>query len=148
MVLLKNDKNALPLSKTIKSIAVIGPNADDDSNNHYRYGPSGVKGITVLEGIKNKLGPNVKVSYAKGCDIVDARWPESEILPEPLTDVEKQEIDKAVKAARESDVAVVVLGDQAATVGESASRSSLDLPGRQLTCYRRFMVLESRQFWC
>jgi len=132
MVLLKNEKNILPLNKGINSIAVIGPNANDDSNNHYRYGPSGVNGITVLEGIKNKVGPNVRINYAKGCDIVDARWPESEILPEPLTDAERNEIDKAVQAARASDVAVVVLGDQAATVGESASRSSLDLPGRQL----------------
>ena len=56
MVLLKNEKNILPLSKEIKSIAVIGPNADDDSTARYRYGPSGVKGVTVLEGIKTKLG--------------------------------------------------------------------------------------------
>src|SRR6185369_4222623 len=132
MVLLRNEKNILPLNKGINSIAVIGPNANDDSNDHYRYGPSGVNGITVLEGVKNKTGPNVRINYAKGCDIVDARWPESEILPEPLTDAERNEIDKAVQAARASDVAVVVLGDQSATVGESASRSSLDLPGRQL----------------
>src|SRR5882724_7880287 len=78
MVLLKNDKNILPLSKQIKSIAIIGPNADDDSNARYRYGPSGVKGVTVLEGIKTKLGSNVKISYAKGCEITDAHWPETE----------------------------------------------------------------------
>lgn len=131
MVLLKNEKNILPLSREINSIAVIGPNADDVSNMKYRYGPSNVTGATVLEAIKNKLGPRVKVSYAKGCDIVDKRWPESEILPEPLTDAEKDEIEKAVDAAKKADAAVVVLGDQAATVGESASRSSLDLPGRQ-----------------
>src|SRR6266699_2767066 len=65
MVLLKNEKKILPLSKQIASIAVIGPNADDDSTTHYRYGPSAVKGITVLEGIRNKLGANVKVNYAK-----------------------------------------------------------------------------------
>ncbi len=52
MVLLKNDKNILPLSKDVKSIAVIGPNANDDSNTHYRYGPTLVKGVTVFEGIK------------------------------------------------------------------------------------------------
>ncbi len=131
MVLLKNEKNILPLSREIDSIAVIGPNAADVSNMKYRYGPSDVTGATVVEAIKNKLGPRVKVSYAKGCDIVDKRWPESEILPEPLTDAEKDEIEKAVDAAKKSDAAVVVLGDQAATVGESASRSSLDLPGRQ-----------------
>jgi beta-glucosidase len=132
MVLLKNDKNALPLSKDIKSVAVIGPNADDDSNTHYRYGPTQVKGVTVVEGIKNKLGASANVVYEKGCDIVDEHWPESEILPEPLTEKEKQDIAKAVDAAKNADVAVVVLGDQGRTVGESASRSSLDLPGRQL----------------
>src|SRR4051812_41528036 len=56
IVLLKNEKNVLPLSKTIKSVAVIGPNADDITNNHYRYGPSKVDGVTVLQGIKSKLG--------------------------------------------------------------------------------------------
>ena len=44
IVLLKNDGNALPLSKEIRSIAVIGPNADDDSLTRYRYGPNAVKG--------------------------------------------------------------------------------------------------------
>ena len=132
MVLLKNEKNALPLSKNVKSVAVIGPNADDETNMHYRYGPSQVKGPTVIEAIKAKLGPAAQVTYAKGCDITDEHWPESEILPEPLTAKESDEIAKAVEAARNSDVAIVVLGDQGKTVGESASRSSLDLPGRQL----------------
>lgn len=132
IVLLKNEKDILPLSKAINSIAVIGPNADNDSNTQYRYGPSGVRGVTVLEGIKNKLGGKVRVQYAKGCEIVDAHWPETEVLPEPLTKEEQEEIDKAVDVAKNSDVAIVVLGDSAKTVGESASRTSLDLPGRQL----------------
>ncbi len=132
IVLLKNDRNILPLSKDIHSIAVIGPNADDDSLTRYRYGPNGVKGTTVLEGIKNKLGERVKVNYAKGCNATNDNWPETEVLPEPLTQKEKEEIDKAVEAAKTSDVAVVVLGDSTKTVGETQSRTSLDLPGRQL----------------
>jgi len=132
IVLLKNEKNVLPLSKTIKSIAVIGPNADDDSLTQYRYGPNGVKGVTVLEGIKNKVGASVKIVYAKGCEVTDAHWPETEVLPEPLTKEEQAGMDKAVEAARNSDVSVVVLGDSSKTVGESASRTSLDLPGKQL----------------
>src|SRR5438067_2217846 len=132
LVLLKNEKNTLPLSKAIKSIAVIGPNADDDSLTQYRYGPNGVKGVTVLEGIKNKLGGRVRVNYAKGCEVTSAHWPETEVLPEPLTKEEQDEINKAVEAAKSSDVSVVVLGDSSRTVGESASRTSLDLPGRQL----------------
>jgi beta-glucosidase len=133
LVLLRNEKNVLPLGKSLTAIAVVGPLADDDSNTHNRYGPSGVKGVTVLEGIRAKLGGGVRVNYAKGCEVVDARWPESEVLPEPLTKDERNDIDKAVDAARASDVAVVVLGDiSPRTVGESATRTSLDLPGRQL----------------
>jgi beta-glucosidase len=133
MVLLKNEREVLPLSKEIHSIAVIGPNANDDGNTRHRYGPNGVKGVTVLEGIKNKLGDRVKVNYAKGCDITNARWPETEVLPEPLTKEERDGISEAIEAAKNSDVSVVVLGDSSSkTVGESASRTSLDLPGRQL----------------
>src|SRR5437868_3985656 len=132
LVLLKNEKNILPLSKEIKAIAVIGPNADDDSLTQYRYGPSGVKGVTVLQWIRNKLGDRVRINYAKGCEVTSAHWPETEVLPEPLTKEEQGEINKAVEAAKNSDVAVVVLGDSSKTVGESESRTSLDLPGRQL----------------
>src|SRR6267143_4775847 len=132
IVLLKNDKNVLPLRKQLKSIAVIGPNADDDSLTKYRYGPSAIKGVTVLEGIKNLLGDKVKVNYAKGCEITNEHWPDTEVLPEPLTATERSGINEAVEAAKNSEVAVVVLGDSGRTVGESASRTSLDLPGRQL----------------
>src|SRR5438477_7603365 len=132
IVLLKNDQNVLPLRKDLHSIAVIGPNADDDSLTRYRYGPNGVKGITVLQSIENKLGDRVKVDYAKGCETTNEHWPETEVLPEPLNAKEKEEIAKAVEAAKKSEVAVVVLGDATNTVGETASRTSLDLPGRQL----------------
>ncbi|HYK21475.1 MAG TPA: glycoside hydrolase family 3 N-terminal domain-containing protein, partial [Pyrinomonadaceae bacterium] len=132
LVLLKNDRDVLPLSKQIKSIAVIGPNADDQTLSHYRYGPSAVQAVTVRQGIQNLLGNSVKVNYAKGCEVVSANWPESEILPEALTKQEQEQIDEAVTAAKNSDVAVVVLGDSGRTVGESVSRTSLDLPGRQL----------------
>lgn len=141
IVLLKNEKNILPLDKNIKSIAVIGPNADNKSNLTYRYGISRPdKGITALQGIKNKLGDKVTINYAKGCNVTSENWANEEILPTPLTETEKAEIEKAVEAARKSDVAVVFLGDQTdafqrsepLTVGESASRTSLDLPGRQL----------------
>jgi beta-glucosidase len=141
IVLLKNEKNILPLDKNIKSIAVIGPNADNKSNLTYRYGISRPEnGITALQGLKNKLGDKVTINYAKGCNVTSENWANEEILPTPLTDSEKSEIEKAVEAAQKSDVAVVFLGDQTdafqrpepLTVGESASRTSLDLPGRQL----------------
>jgi beta-glucosidase len=72
------------------------------------------------------------VNYAKGCEVISEHWPEIEVLPEPLTKDEQRMIDEAVQAARNSEVAIVVLGDSAKTVGETTSRTSLDLPGRQL----------------
>lgn len=132
VVLLKNERQVLPLSKQIKSIAVIGPNADDRSLSHYRYGPSAVESVTVVQGIRKLLGDGVKVNYAKGCEVTDEHWPASEVLPEPMTDAERRDIAAAVEAARASEVAIVVLGDSRRTVGESLSRTSLDLPGRQL----------------
>src|SRR5690606_31547145 len=87
---------------------------------------------TVLEGIQNKVGEKANVLYSKGCDIVDENWPDSEIIDYPLTEKEKAEIDEAVANAQKSDVAVLVLGGNGRTSGENKSRSSLDLPGRQL----------------
>lgn len=132
VVLLKNERQVLPLSKQIKSIAVIGPNADDRSLSHYRYGPSAVESVTIVQGIRKLLGEGVKVNYAKGCEVIDEHWPASEVLPEPMTEAERRDIAAAVEAARASEVAIVVLGDSRRTVGESLSRTSLDLPGRQL----------------
>src|SRR5688572_5508412 len=66
VVLLKNERQVLPLSKQIKSIAVIGPNADDPSLARYRYGPSAMESVTVLQGIRRLLGAGVQVNYAKG----------------------------------------------------------------------------------
>lgn len=133
LVLLKNKDNLLPLSvNNIKSIAVIGPNADDASYALTHYGPLAVEVSTVLDGIRNKVGQGVNVLYSKGCDIVDENWPDSEIIDYPLTKDEKAEIELAVANARKSDVAVLVLGGNGRTSGENKSRSSLDLPGRQL----------------
>ncbi len=133
IVLLKNSNNTLPLdANRLKRIAVIGPNADDGSYALGHYGPLGVEVSTVLDGIKAKAGNRFDVVYAKGCDIVDANWPDSEILPAPLTDEEQAGIADAVNAAQSSDLSVVVLGGGQRTCGENKSRSSLNLPGRQL----------------
>jgi len=131
LVLLKNDKQALPLSKQLKTVAVIGPNADDAFYAHRHYGPSGGHAVTVLDGIRAKLGSGARVRYAKGCDAAGSNWPKIETLPEPLTADEQAGIDEAVRAATGADVAIVVLGDGDNSVGESKSRTSLDLPGRQ-----------------
>ena len=133
IVLLKNESELLPLDiNRIKRIAVCGPNANEEGYALTHYGPLAVEVTTVLEGIQAKVEGRAEVVYTKGCELVDAHWPESELIDYPLTADEQAEIDRAVKNARQSDVAVVVLGGGQRTCGENKSRSSLDLPGRQL----------------
>ena len=133
IVLLKNESELLPLDiNRIKRIAVCGPNANEEGYALTHYGPLAVEVTTVLEGIQAKVEGRAEVLYTKGCELVDAHWPESELIDYPLTADEQAEIDRAVKNARQSDVAVVVLGGGQRTCGENKSRSSLDLPGRQL----------------
>ena len=133
IVLLKNESELLPLDiNQIKRIAVCGPNADEEGYALTHYGPLAVDVTTVLEGIQAKVKGRAEVLYTKGCELVDAHWPESELIDYPLTAEEQAEIDRAVENARQSDVAVVVLGGGQRTCGENKSRSSLDLPGRQL----------------
>ena len=100
VVLLKND-GVLPLSKEVKSIAVIGPNADTQYNQLGDYtAPQDDKFIiTPLEGIQAAVSKNTKVNYVKGCAI---------------RDVSKSDIPAAVKAAKESDVVVLVVGGSSA----------------------------------
>lgn len=132
LVLLKNRDNILPLDASeIKRIAVCGPNADEKSYALTHYGPLAVEVTTVLEGIRNRVAPGTEVLYTPGCDLVDARWPESELIRYPLTAEEQAGIYRAVADANKSDVAVVVLGGGSRTCGENKSRSSLELPGRQ-----------------
>ena len=133
IVLLKNADNLLPLDiNAIKKIAVCGPNANEEGYALTHYGPLAVDVTTVLEGIQDKMKGKAEVLYTKGCDLVDANWPESEIIEYPLTADEQTEIEKAVENARQADVAVVVLGGEQRTCGENKSRSSLELPDRQL----------------
>ena len=101
VTLLKNQENILPLSKDIKSIAVIGPNADNIYNQLGDYtAPQAEDNIvTVLEGIKDKVSPATKVTYVKGCAIRDTT---------------QIDIAGAVQAAKQAEVAVVVLGGSSA----------------------------------
>ncbi len=129
IVLLKNDKNLLPLSKNIKSVAVIGPLADS------RYDPLGCwhcEGkakdiVTVLEGIKIKISPE-KVHYVKGCEI---------------NSQSTDGFSEAIQIANMADAVVVVVGESAAMSGEAASRASLDLPGNQMELVKA--IFETRK---
>ncbi|MFP5265652.1 MAG: beta-glucosidase BglX [Blastocatellia bacterium] len=119
MVLLKNRGGVLPLSKSVGSVAVIGPLADDQQAPLGSWSGDGRKEdvVTLLAGVKAKLPPATKVSYAKGCDI-NADTGEG--------------IAEAARAAAGADAVIVAVGESAEMSGEASSRSSLDLPGRQL----------------
>ena len=130
LVLLKNETNLLPLSKSIRSITVIGPNANEQTQLICRYGPANAPIKTVYQGIKELL-PHAEVIYKKGCDIIDPHFPESEILDFPKTAEEVRLMQEVIRAAKQAEVVVMVLGGNELTVREDRSRTSLNLPGRQ-----------------
>lgn len=133
MVLLKNDKSLLPLNlNNYRNILVTGPLATEMNYTTSRYGPSNNPIVSVLEGIKAFAGKTAKVSYSKGCEVIDAKWPESEIIPTELTSEEQSQINQAVTEAKTADIVIAVVGETDEQVGESKSRTGLNLPGRQL----------------
>ncbi len=123
IIMLKNDNNLLPvdLSK-IKSLAVIGPNAHEERPKKGTYkllgGYSGLPPyyVSVLDGLKKKVGDKVKINYAKGCDI---------------DSFSKEGFPEAISAAKKSDAVVLVVGSSHRTCGEGGDRSDLDLYGVQ-----------------
>jgi beta-glucosidase len=131
IVLLKNEHDLLPLSGKIRSIAVLGPNADDESNQLGDYTANVVlqEIVTVLEGIRKKVPAIVQVRYVKGCNV---------------TSDELDEISRAVNAARSSEVAIVVLGEnewqkasKQGTSGEGYDVATLELTGKQQELVRK-----------
>ncbi len=97
IVLLKNEGQVLPLDPTrLRSLAVIGPNADQVQFGDYCWTKNNRDGVTVLRGLREALGPRVTIRYAKGCD---------------LTGLATDGLPAAVEAAKQSDATVVVLGD-------------------------------------
>ncbi len=117
IVLLKNEGQVLPLAARVKTLAVIGPLADDKTSALGSWPGRGEPqdAVTPLEGIKQRAG-SVSVVYAKGCGI---------------TDTSTAGFADAVAAAKQADVAVLVLGEAGDMSGEAASRAELDLPGVQ-----------------
>jgi beta-glucosidase len=127
MVLLKNDRNLLPLSKDLKSLAIVGPLADDPNTPMGSWSGDGKKEdvVTVLAGIKARVPPGTQIRYAKGCEI---------------TDESTAGFEEAIRSARDADAVVVVVGESAEMSGEAASRTSLDLPGKQLELVKALMA--------
>jgi beta-glucosidase len=138
-VLLRNEKDQLPLSKQLHSIAVIGPLADahKDLQGSWSFEGDPKAAVSVLEGIRAKLGADAVIHYAVGTTI--KREDQASLNPDKLSagvgsltpQPPDTAMEEAVAAARASDEVVMVLGEDADMSGEYASRASLTLPGRQ-----------------
>jgi beta-glucosidase len=142
VVLLRNEQNALPLDKSkIKSIAVIGPLADAQLDLLDMWGALNKPGptVSILQGIKDKVGGSVQVEFAHGPNIrrdIPSFFEDQPIItikeqPKQSSEEERKAFDEALALAQRSDVAVLVLGEIALMSGEAASRSSLKLSGGQ-----------------
>jgi len=146
IVLLKNDNNVLPLSlNTLKSIAVIGPNADRAHLGGYSDNP--LRGVSVLQGIKDKTAGRITVSYAEGCKITKEGgnwWADTSTLADPADD--QKLIAQAVETAKAADVSLLVLGGNEDTNKEAwadnhlGDRDSLDLVGQQNELVRQVLA--------
>jgi beta-glucosidase len=138
-VLLRNEGGVLPLSKSLTSIAVIGPLADSkaDITGSWSLATHPADAVTVLEGIRRRFPAGTTIQSTKGVEIervqpsiFDSQYPS----PKPVlkTDAERDaEFAHAIDLVKQSQVAVLVLGEAQTMSGERASRSSLTLPGRQ-----------------
>lgn len=120
IVLLKNEKNILPLKRTTRSIALIGPLAGVENRKElagaWAWADKGNDIVPVIDGIKHKISGSTKLLYEKGCEIESDSGYRAE---------------QAVKAALHADVVIAVLGESRRMSGEAASRTLIDLPGRQ-----------------
>jgi beta-xylosidase len=137
IILLKNQNNLLPLDRTkYKRIAVIGPNAAELHLGGYSDNPG--RGVSILEGIKNKGGPSAEVLYSEGCKITETApdWnADKVVLGDPALNAKR--IAAAVKVAKKADVVILVLGENEQTSREAwaptheGDRDNLDLLGSQ-----------------
>ncbi|MDD3566876.1 MAG: glycoside hydrolase family 3 N-terminal domain-containing protein [Bacteroidales bacterium] len=118
IVLLKNENNTLPLSKDIKSIAVIGPLADSQKDMIGSWSAAGdyKKSVTLLQGIKNKVGENTRILHTIGTGV---------------NDNSREGFSEAIRLAKASDAIVLAIGEHKNMSGEAASRSDINLPGLQ-----------------
>jgi len=137
IILLKNQNNLLPLDRAkIKTIAVIGPNAEKLHLGGYSDNPG--RGVSILQGIKDKAGNEIKVTFAEGCRITEseADWNADKVVAaDPLLNAKR--IAEAVPVARAADAVLLVLGENESTAREAwaenhlGDRDSLALLGQQ-----------------
>ena len=136
IILLKNGNSLLPIDKAkYKRIAVIGPNAADVHLGTYSDDPG--RGVSILQGIRDKVGSAIVVTYAEGCRITESRpdWNANEVVP-ANSELDQKRIKQAIDVSSRADVVVLVLGENEQTSRESGpghpgDRDNLDLIGRQ-----------------
>jgi beta-glucosidase len=116
IVLLKNDQKLLPLKKDLKTLAVLGPLADEKREPRGPWSDWEAVCVSVLDGINRAVSKRTNVLFAKGCEVEgDSNY----------------NLAQALKLARRADAVVLVVGERADMSGEAASRANLDLPGKQ-----------------
>jgi beta-glucosidase len=118
IVLLKNADQLLPIKKTVKSIALIGPLADNkaEMNGSWSFFGEVNHPVSIYEGIKKRAGKNIDVNYFPGCNLYDNS---------------REKFADAIKAAESSDLVILAVGESAVMNGEGASRADIGLPGVQ-----------------
>ena len=130
IVLLKNEGDLLPLSASAKTIAVIGPLADDKDTpiGNWRAQGESNSAVSVLEGLRNQS--NATITYAKGVTLGEGE--RSFLMPLKINETDRSEIPAAVENARNADVVVMVLGEDAFQSGEGRSQVEVGLAGLQM----------------
>lgn len=136
IVLLKNENEVLPLSKNIKSIAVIGPLANDKDSPLGNWRGKGVysSAVSLLEGVKSAVGKNTKVHYAKGVNLTVATLGQGKnqfLYPLKFNTTDKSGIAKAVEVAKKSEVVLLAIGENAYQTGEGRSQTNIGFLGLQ-----------------
>ena len=131
IVLLKNEKNLLPLKASVKKIAVIGPLANDKDSpiGNWRAQGEANSAVSLLEGVKNAVGKNIEVTYAKGADL--GMGERSFLKPLEINTTDRSGFAEAIEKAKKADVVIMALGEDAFQTGEGRSQVNIDFAGLQ-----------------
>jgi beta-glucosidase len=135
MVLLKNEEQLLPLSKQIKSIALIGPLAADKDIPLGSWRAKAIENsaVSLLEGIQTAVSPQTKINYSKGCNLsIGDRGFRTKLTYE---ENDKSGFPDAIKAAQNSEVVIMALGEDCWQTGEARSQTDIRLKGQQLELF-------------
>ena len=133
MVLLKNEKELLPLKKNIKSIAVIGPLANDKDTPLGNWRAQGMpnSAVSLLEGIKNAISPNTQIVYEKGCDLIPSNYKENKKRISKQAIADDTNLQRAIDAAKNAEVVLLAIGENAFQTGEAKSQAEIGFTNSQ-----------------